>query len=99
MESDILKHFVNHEVEILIGGVWVEGLLLPIAKGIVVLKPIGEMATFYGPCSFKSEDIMAIRQLKKQSVPLVDINPPKPPVINSGFDPISPHYRFLKKQG
>lgn len=96
MESDILKHFVNREVEVLVGGVWIEGFMLPIAKGVVVLNPVGDMTQFYGPCSFKAEAIMAIRQVRR-SVAVPPVEPVPPSTIKSSFESVSPQRRFAKK--
>jgi len=53
------------DVEVLVDGTWIDGHLLPIAKGVVVLQPISEAAAFYGPTSMKADVIQAIRQVKK----------------------------------
>lgn len=76
MESDILKHFIGLDVEILVGGTWVEGRLQPLTKGgIVVLKPFPGYESFYGPASMKTDVIQAIRQLRK----LPTVESPAPP--------------------
>lgn len=74
METDILKHFIGKDVEVLVSGVWIEGNLMPIAKGIIVLTPIGGTEAFYGPASMSTSVVQAIRQVKREqtasSVPL-----------------------------
>ena len=67
MDIEIIKHFINHDVEVLISGVWVEGHMTPIAKGVVVLLPIGGAEAFYGPTSCRCDVIQAIRQVKRTS--------------------------------
>lgn len=102
MELDILKHFVKHDVEVLVGGVWIEGTMQPIAKGIVVLMPFADMQVFYGPASLKAEAIQAIRQVKRNNitVPNVVPNVPTPPSIRSSFESLPPSFRFpIKKEG
>jgi|HubBroStandDraft_5_1064220.scaffolds.fasta_scaffold91595_4 hypothetical protein len=96
MELDILKHFIGMNVEVLVAGVWMEGNLKPIVKGVVVLQPIGEMMQFYGPSSMKADVIQAIRQVKKLSTT------PQPPLpssdstkIISSFEQSSPTKRFV----
>ena len=102
MELDILKHFVKHDVEVLIGGQWVEGLFSSIQKGIVVLMPFADMQVFYGPASLKAEDIQAIRQVKRNNItaPNVVPNVQTPPSIRSSFESLPPSFRFpVKKEG
>ena len=96
MELDILKHFVKHDVEVLVGGVWIEGNMQPIAKGIVVLMPFADMQVFYGPASLKAEAIQAIRQVKRNNItaPNVVPNVPTPPSIRSSFESLPPSFRF-----
>jgi hypothetical protein len=88
MELDILKHFIDMDVEILVGGVWIDGHLMPIAKSVVVLRPIGEAIAFYGPASMKADVIQAIRQIKK--TPAVNSQVTNPPAnaskIKSGLE-------------
>jgi|SRR5208282_463281 len=102
MELDILKPFVKHDVEVLVGGVWIEGTMLPIAKGIVVLMPFADMQVFYGPASLKAEAIQAIRQVKRSNIvaPNVVPNIPDPPPVRSSFESLPPSFRFpVKKEG
>ena len=68
MEGKNIKPFVGREVEILVDGVWVEGRLSPIAEGLVVLVPVGEVAAFYGPTACMLADVKAVRQIVKQQV-------------------------------
>src|ERR1035437_3091428 len=102
MELDILKYFIKFDVEVLIGGVWIEGHMTSIAKGVVILMPLDEAKEFYGPASFKAESIIAIRQVKRgnANIPNVVINPPAPVVIKSSFEAVPPNFRFaFKKEG
>jgi hypothetical protein len=96
MELDILKHFIKHEVEVLVGGVWIEGLMMPIVKGVVVLMPVGEMQAFFGPASLKAESIQAIRQIKKHGVIEKPIIPTEVPAvgIRSSLESVTPGQRF-----
>jgi len=96
MESDILKHFVNHDVEVLISGVWVEGHMQPIAKGIVVLLPIAGAEVFYGPTSCKTEVIQAIRVVKREKTNQPVIPPETPISVKSSFDGLPGKYVVLK---
>lgn len=99
MEADILKHFIGQNVEVLVGGVWIEGNLRPIVKGVVTLLPIGEAAAFYGPAAFKQEAIQAIRQIRKSGTVQVpeEVNPPTPQV-RSSLDEVTPAQRFARKK-
>jgi len=96
METDILKHFIGKNVEVLVGGVWIEGHLQPIAKGVVTLVPTDETAPFYGPTAMKADVIQAIRQVKRSgqrlSEPVPEINPQ--PVVRSSLDQVTPGQRF-----
>ena len=99
METDILKHFIGKDVEILVGGVWIEGQLQPIVKGIVTLTPLAEAVAFYGPTACKTEVIQAIRQIKssgqKVASPLPEINTNPP--IRSSLESVTPGQRFARK--
>lgn len=88
MESDILKNFVKMDVEILVGGVWIEGHLLPIVKNIVTLVPIGVAKEHYGPTACKMEVIQAIRQVRHpaQANTMVPNDPSPPTPVRSGFE-------------
>ncbi len=68
MELDTLKHFVNKDVEILIGGVWVRGHMTPIVKSLITLIPFPEDAVNYGPTALKAENVNCIRQVKRDAV-------------------------------
>ena len=96
METDILKHFIGKDVEVLVSGVWIEGHMQPIAKGIVTLTPVGEMAVFYGPTACKTDVIQAIRQIKhsgqRVAEPLPEINPQ--PAVRSSLESVTPGQRF-----
>lgn len=96
METDILKHFIGMNVEVLVSGVWIEGLLQPIAKGVVTLVPTDETAPFYGPAAMKAEVIQAIRQLKKMGQRVADPIPEiaAPPIVRSSLEQVLPGQRF-----
>lgn len=97
MEVEVIKPFINHDVEVLVGGVWIEGTLAPIVKGVVNLLPIGDAKGFYGPAAFKLESVVAIRQLKRNGPELDVVKPPfTPDVIRSSQESISPVQRFRK---
>ena len=66
MELKVLKNFVKREVEILVGGVWVTGTLLPIVESVITLIPMGTEALHYGPTALKAEMVQAIREVRKQ---------------------------------
>lgn len=94
MDKDILKNFVKHDVEILVGGVWIEGHLQPIVNGQIVLLPIGESAAFYGPCAMKMEVIQAIRQVKKDAAKAnatAAATAQSPPPVKSSLDSTPGH--------
>lgn len=94
MESDILKNFIGLSVEILVSGVWIEGILMPIAKSVVVLKPLPGTEAFLGPTSCKTDVIQAIRQVKRDT-PIVT-KPVETPNIHSSFDSTNiPGNRFV----
>jgi hypothetical protein len=95
MELDILKHFIRMDVEVFLkNGTMLEGTLLPIRKALVVLSPLPEMSNYYGPSTFKAEDIIAIRQIKRTSTPIVDLNPPVQEPIRSSLEQVSAKNRF-----
>ncbi len=86
-------------VEVLVGGVWIEGHLKPIVKGVVTLLPIGEAASFYGPAALKQEAIQAIRQVRKTGpveMPPQEITPPTQ--VRSSLDEVTPAQRFNRKK-
>lgn len=101
MEGKNIKPFVGKDVEILVDGVWVEGRLSPIAEGLVVLVPVGEMAAFYGPTALKIEDVRAVRQIIKQTVNQAKSTPNQPTYsggvgeIKSAMSANPPSNRFL----
>lgn len=105
MEADILKNFIKRDVEILVGGVWIEGHLLPIVKNIVTLLPIGLAKEHYGPTACKMEVIQAIREVRRQAstniASSVPHNPSLPPPVNSGFgqpqQPVHPGMKYVHK--
>lgn len=99
MEAEILKHFIGMNVEVLVGGVWIEGHLKPIVKGVVTLLPIGEASAFYGPAAFKQDAIQAIRMVKKSTyveMPMEEVQAPNQ--VRSSLDEVTPAQRFRKKQ-
>ena len=100
METDILKHFIGKNVEILVSGVWIEGHMQPIAKGVVTLVPTEEMSAFYGPCALKADVIQAIRQIRnsseKMAIPVPEINAPPP--VRSSLEQVTPGQRFKRNQ-
>jgi len=100
METDVLKHFIGKEVEVLVSGVWIEGHMQPITKGIVTLLPVGDAISFYGPAACKAEVIMAIRQVirsgQKIAEPFPEIN--QSPAIRSSMESVTPGQRFKRNQ-
>lgn len=102
MEIDVIKPFINHDVEVLVAGVWIEGHLVPIVKGTLILHPIGEAAAFYGPTALKADVIQAIRQVKKNGQAadqFIDPTTEAPKPVRSGLDPVTPGHRFGFKNG
>lgn len=99
METDILKHFIGKDVEVLVAGVWIEGHMAPIVKGVVTLTPTEETAPFYGATALKSESIQAIRQVKRSNAklpePIPEVNSP---VVRSSLDQVTPGQRFKRNQ-
>lgn len=100
METDILKHFIGKDVEVLVSGVWIEGHMQPIAKGVVTLIPVAENAVFYGPTALKADVIQAIRQVKRSgqrvAEPVPEINPPTN--VRSSLESVTPGQRFKRNQ-
>jgi len=102
MEADILKNFIKMDVEVLVGGVWIEGHLLPIVKNIVTLVPIGLAKDHYGPTACKMEVIQAIRQVRMPAGTntAVPNDPSGPAPVRSGFEAAHqghPGNRFVHK--
>ena len=97
MEIETLKPFINHDVEILIAGNWVEGHMNPIVKGIITLSPVGVAREFYGPVCFKVDSVQAIRLIKVQPKDK-SYNPPPVESINSSIEPITPGVRSQQLQ-
>jgi hypothetical protein len=89
MEADIMKNFIRRDVEILVGGVWIMGHLMPVVKNVITLIPIGQEKEFYGPTACKMEVIQAIREVKMspttQVANPVNNDPSPPPAVKSGF--------------
>src|SRR5574338_141935 len=100
METDILKHFIGKDVEVLVSGVWIEGHMQPIAKGVVTLVPTAETAVFYGPTALKADVIQAIRQIKhsgqRVAEPVPEIN--QTASVRSSLDQVTPGQRFKRNQ-
>lgn len=93
MELDVLKNFVKHEVEVLVAGVWITGVMTPIVKGVVTLLPAGQEKEFYGPTAVHAEVIQAVRQVRKQPTtnamaPVVNQNPDAPVPPRSALEPV-----------
>jgi hypothetical protein len=101
MEASILKEFIRRNVAILVGGVWIEGHLLPIVKNIVTLTPIGLAKEHFGPTACKMEVIQAIREVKNspaQQVSIVNQDTSAPAPIQSAFATQQhPGNRFVHK--
>lgn len=95
MEAEILRHFINKDVEILVGGVWVEGHMTPIVKGQITLLPFPEAVPFYGPTALKAENVQCIRQIKRNDKNTAVITPEQSSPIKSGFETASPGKRFV----
>lgn len=85
-------------VEVLVSGVWIEGHLRPIVKGVVTLIPIGEAAEFYGPAAFKQEAIQAIRQVRKIAVAEIPEEVVTPSPVRSSLDEVTVAQRFARKK-
>lgn len=98
MDIETIKPFINHDVEVLVAGVWIEGHLVPIVKGVIVIHPLEDAAAFYGPTAMKIEVIQAIRQVKKgtqQEVPFTDPTASgEASPVRSGLDQVTPKQRF-----
>lgn len=98
MELDTLKHFVNKDVEILIGGVWIGGHMTPIVKGLITLIPFPEDSALHGPAALKAENVQCIRQVKRDAVQAnvqqaVAAQSPVP--VKSSFESAHPGNRFV----
>lgn len=92
MDLDTLKNFVKRDVEVLVGGVWIEGHMTPIAKGVVVLLPIGIAKEHYGPTACKADVIQAVREVRHPATTNVATgvpsDPSAPASVKSGFGSI-----------
>lgn len=103
MDLDTLKNFVKRNVEVLVGGVWIEGHMTPIAKGVVVLLPIGLAKDHYGPTACKAEVIQAIREVRlpasTNTASTVPSDPSLPTPVQSGFDTsaMNPGRKYVHK--
>ena len=93
MDIKVLRNFINHDVELLVGGVWIRGHMTPIVEGTITLIPIGDDKLVYGPAACKAEIVQAARQLRTQQVATtgVDRNTNPPPAVHSGFTPQHPN--------
>ena len=96
MELDVLKSFVRMHVELLVGGVWLDGVMMPIVKSVVTLVPSHPSNEFYGPTALKAESIQAIRQVKTKAAPPPDAVKPPDTNVKSGFESVNPASRFVK---
>lgn len=102
MELKILKNFINHDVEVLVAGVWIEGRMTPIVEGVVTLLPLKEAAAFYGPTALKADVIQAVRQVKRQTQPFLPAEQQTelqtdPNKVRSSLDQVTPEQRFSRK--
>ncbi len=97
MELDVLKNFIGRDVEVLVGGVWIEGHMQPIVKGVITLLPLGDVAQFYGPTAMKADVVQAVRQIRKQGQ--VQVDPAAEPSANvrSSLDSLTAQQRFVRK--
>ncbi len=100
MDTDILKHYIGMDVEILVSGVWIEGRLQPIVKGVITLVPVAEAGVFYGPCACKTDVVQAIRQVKRSGQKVAEPVPEAVPPTNvrSSLDSVTPGQRFKRNQ-
>lgn len=102
MENDIIKHFVNKDVEILVSGVWIEGHMTPVVKGVVTMLPLGETAQFYGPAACNVEVIQAIRLVKRRGAVAAVVPPtipePSDPSLRSALEQTIPSIRFMPRK-
>jgi hypothetical protein len=96
MEIDVIKPFIGHNVEILVAGVWIEGFLSPIAKGVIQLMPLDELKEFYGPCALKVEVVQAIRQIRRPATNAQSSPLDKDMTVRSGLDSVTPEQRFKR---
>lgn len=101
MEIKILKNFINHDVEVLVAGVWIEGRMTPIVEGVITLLPLKDVASFYGPTALKADVIQAIRQVKRATQQSTPVEQPAdltdPTKIRSSLDQVTPQQRFKAK--
>jgi hypothetical protein len=98
MESETLRHFIGKDVEILVAGVWVEGHMTPIVKGVITLLPFADTAEFYGPTALKMEVVQAIRQVKRQKQVDTFVQPSTDGSVRSSLEQVSPAQRFMVKK-
>jgi hypothetical protein len=95
MELDVLKNFIKKDVEVLVGGIWIEGHMTPIAKGLIVLLPIGLAKDHYGPTACKAEVIQAVREVRRPAsinVAVVPSDPAAPPAVQSSLGTTSKNH-------
>ncbi len=97
MDLDVLKNFIGRDVEVLVGGMWIEGHMQPIVKGVITLLPIGDAAQFYGPTAMKAEVVQAVRQVKKQGQVQVPPAPEPAANVRSSLDSLTAQQRFVRK--
>jgi hypothetical protein len=98
MESETLKHFIGKDVEILVAGVWVEGHMTPIVKGVITLLPFTDTAEFYGPTALKMDVVQAIRQVKRQKQAAAPVQTPTDGSVRSSLEQVNPAQRFVVKK-
>jgi hypothetical protein len=89
MDLSVLAPFVKMEVEILVAGVWIPGIMTPIVKGVITLLPTEETKLGYGPTAVKAEVVQAIRQVRRSGQPVASTAMPSvgsSVPVRSGFD-------------
>jgi hypothetical protein len=97
MELNTLKAFIRMHVQVLVSGIWIEGLLMPIVKGDVILYPVGPVSEIYGPTALKADVIEAIRQVKNRAAAPVIEEDKVTADVRSSLDSVTPAQRFAKK--
>jgi hypothetical protein len=98
METDVLKNFINKDVEILVGGVWVDGHMTPIVKSVITLIPFPENASVLGPTALKAESVQCIRQIKRDAMKAntqTVATSQSPVPVKSSFESSNPGNRFV----
>lgn len=98
MELDVLKHFVNRNVEVLVAGVWIEGHMQPIVKSVITLLPFPDTASFYGATAVKAENVQAVREVKRTHNTSTADTVPEVTEVRSSLDQVTPGQRFGGRQ-